>query len=306
MKYVCRIFGIGVIMFAVGCNSEKLENSTNEINFQLVSNSYSFIKAGKKEQVFSLSENIDKDSLVINSISSDCEELNVSGHNVFSYSVNDSICDYSITYRERDSHDRGKMFRNNLLVIATKKNDYDKIVKFSGLGQKLEFDINEELNLADNEYELLSVKSLSGGNIEYGRAPAIVKYTPKTEGIKRIAYTIENQSGDKKIGIIDIYIVDDNKNLAVANATMNLTYQMTASYEIDLAAIYSVNTIGQYQLVDVKEINNSVYIEPSNRETLNNKRFTLSAQSTGTYYVVVVLINERGDIGNSVLKIVIS
>lgn len=308
MKSVACLLSVFVLFFIAGCNSEHSDSSTkNKSDIKIISNSYKITEIGKFEDIFSISDNIDKSSLTMQSKSDECQPLTITENRVLSYSGSSSICEYVLEYKRGISGNGLRSYQDNILVVATKNNNYDSIVKFLGLNEEIEINIGDELNFSPNDYNLTIVKSLSDGFIEYDKLSTTFSFTSKTEGIKRVFYTIENQSGEAKTGVVDIYVVDKNKTLEINNETIAITRsQVTDSYEIDLSTIYLVNDIGEYQLVEVKEIHDNVNIEPSDREKLNNKRFTLLAQSTGTYYVVIVLVNERGDIGNSVLKIDVS
>ncbi|MEF1286081.1 hypothetical protein QTN94_19795, partial [Vibrio sp. M250220] len=99
MKYSCILMAQVILFFIVGCNYKEIDGSDNELNGEIISNSYKITEVGKFEDIFSISDNIDKSSLTMQSKSDSCQPLTISENRVLSYSGSSSICEYVLEYK---------------------------------------------------------------------------------------------------------------------------------------------------------------------------------------------------------------
>ncbi|MCG9781533.1 hypothetical protein L1D52_04150 [Vibrio brasiliensis] len=296
-----RAFGFILCFLLLGCDSEIDYNSSEGRILDGVK--FVTIPTNATKSVLTIPDGykldfVDQDHLEA------CNKLISVENELIAYFEREKVCYYTVGYNNESNNSR---IKRNIAIAALSNGEFSlsPLSKLLNVSEVVNIDVESEIGASfPNGYSLSSVKSLNDGLIEYSKGQNSFSFTSASPGLKRVLYTLENSGGDdNRIGVVDFYVNNDVRKLDIESFNTTTNTNSTIGIEIDLSEIYPVSDLGDYQLVELSSINANVFIVSENKEIIGNKKFSVTANEKGTFYVFIVIVNSIGETGTTVGRI---
>lgn len=314
-----------VLVLLAGCGEETSPEQSNNILAPLVGDGFQILSQSEKQTTVSLSDLIiDPQGLpvTLESVESSdqgCEEPISINAKALSFTVtntNPEMCFYHYVVKNHpEKASQSRVSEANSYVLKSAGND----ATLPPLS---------ETTQVDNEV-IVSIPAISGYTLDddvtvlgdgsafvelanqAGKDAGTVTYTPSTQGVTRLIYTMTSESKtDIKMGTIDISVSDTgNTPPKVEQVELETQpenkgyYEVNKIYTIDLKDyIPDTDADGDsVQLIQVKVWNASANLaKPDDPTSLS---FTFKTPKSGSHYVTYVVSDHRGGYGVEQVRI---